>query len=192
MKQNGFAVLHNVLPPEMAETLHETIVELARTALFRIPRIGMDEDLRHKVLTNMSVDEFAKNINHDNLKDARYFIRNKTGLYCGTGTPEERNKRMRNLQGVQGLTLSSQMLDVYSHPYFATVLATLHASLKNALECKVLYFSKERCSLRSYKSAALETHIDEPIQPFKMSQVIVILGKRKAPTVCDMNTHESI
>lgn len=133
----------------MAETLHETIVELARTALFRIPRIGMDEDLRHNVLTNMSVNNFAKNINHDTLKNARYFIRNQTGLYGGTGTPEERKKRMRNLQGVQGvqgLTLSSQMLDVYSHPYFATVLATLHASLKNALECEVLYFSKERCS----------------------------------------------
>ena len=153
LKQNGFAVLHNVLPPEIAETLHETIVELARTALFRIPRIGMDEDLRHNVLTNMSVKKFAKNINHDTLKNARYFIRNQTGLYCGTGTPEEREKRMRNLQGVQGLTLSSQMLDVYSHPYFATVLATLHASLKNALKCKVLYFSKERCSLHSYGSA---------------------------------------
>lgn len=117
------------------------------------------------------------NVNHPLLKDARYFKRNDTALYCGMGSPEEQATRMKCLQGVQGLTLSSQMLDVYSHPYFAKVLVVLHPVLKEVLQCPLLYFHKERCSLRSVGSTELPPHIDEPIGRFKRKNV---LGKRKS------------
>ena len=163
LKENGFVVLPNALPDGMADTLHHTIVELVRTMMFRIPRVGMDDTLRQNVLTKMSTRRFAKKVNHELLKEARYFKRNDTAMYCGDGSRYDRAKRMKCLQGVQGLTLSSQMVDVYSHPYFATVLATLHPTLKKALEAPLLYYSKERCSLRSFGSAELAPHIDEPI-----------------------------
>ena len=165
LKENGFAVLVDVVTPEMASVLHETIVETVRTVLFRVPRTGMSANVREQAL-QCSSQKLAKRINAPPLKKARYFKTNSNDLYCGYDVPEEESRRMKNLQGVQGLTLSSQMVDVYAVPHFAEVLCAMHSKLKKALSTPVLYFDKERCSLRSYGSAPLEAHIDEPVRVY--------------------------
>lgn len=162
LAENSFAVLTDVVASDMASTLHEIIVETVRTVLFRVPRTGMSTSVQEQAL-QCSSRKLAKRINAPPLKKARYFKTNSNDLYCGYDVPEEESRRMKNLQGVQGLTLSSQMVDVYSVPYFAKVLCAMHSKLKKALGTPVLYFDKERCSLRSYGSAPLEAHIDEPV-----------------------------
>ena len=162
LAENGFAVLVDVVAPEMASALHYTIVETVRTVLFRVPRAGMSANVRKQAL-QCSSRQLAKQINTPLLKKARYFKTNSNDLYCGYDVPEEESQRMKNLQGVQGMTLSSQMVDVYAVPHFAEVLCAMHSKLKEALGTPVLYFGKERCSLRSFGSAPLEAHIDEPV-----------------------------
>jgi hypothetical protein len=122
----------------------------------------MCPELRTIVL-GWSADEFAQHLNEPVMKKAKYFKRGTVDLYCGYELSEDESRRMCNLQGVSGVTLSSQMVDAYSVPHFAYCLAQLHRHLKRSLGVSQLYFGKERCSLRSYMSAPLETHIDEPV-----------------------------
>ena len=169
LKENGFSVLNDIVEPDMASALNETIVEIVRTVLFRASRVGMSASVREQAL-QCSSQELARKINAEPLKRARYFKRNIQDLYCEYDVSEEQSRRMKNLQGVQGLTLSSQMVDVYAHPHFAEVLAAMHLKLKMALGMPLLYFDKERCSLRGPGSAPLEAHHDEPIQMYGVDE----------------------
>lgn len=154
----GYVMFENVLDSKMADKLHYKIVDIIRTVLFKIERQGMNEDVR-KTALQLSNDEFTKQINEPKFKKARYFKRNTTNMYCGFDIPDA---KMKNLQGVQGYTLKSQMIDIQSHPLFAKVLIQLHPLLEDKLGYPV-YFGKERCSLRSFGAANLDSHIDEPV-----------------------------
>jgi len=162
LRDNGFVVIPNVLPDEDALQLHHTITECARTILFRVPRKGMCSELQKKVL-QWSSHTFASQLNEPILKKARYFKNNTPDVFCGYDKNDAESRKMCNLQGVQGITLSSQMIDIYSHPFFAQCLIQIHPILQQALGTTAFYFGKERCSLRSYGSAPLEAHIDESI-----------------------------
>lgn len=162
LRQKGFVVIPNVLAEHDAQELHRVITECARTLLFRVPRVGMCSTLQQDVLS-WSLHRFASQLNSRPLKKARYFKRNTPDVFCGYDKSDTDSRKMCNLQGVQGITLSSQMIDIYSHPFFAYCLIQIYPVLKTIFNNKTFYFGKERCSLRSYGSAPLETHIDEPI-----------------------------
>lgn len=167
LRENGYVVIPNALPACTALQLHTVITECVRTVLFRIPRKGMSVDVQTGVL-EWSTETFAKRLNTIELNKARYFKRHSTELFCAytkdekDETADDSRKRIP-LQGVQGITLSSQMLDIYSHPFFAQCLIQIHPLVQRALGTRTFYFGKERCSIRSHGSASLETHIDTPV-----------------------------
>lgn len=154
----GYVVFESVLDSKMADKLHYEIVDIIRTVLFKIERRGMNKEIQRLAL-QLSDDEFAKQINEPKFKKARYFEHNTKNMYCGYDMSDA---KMKNLQGVQGYTLTSQMVDIQSHPLFAKVLIQLHPLLEEKLGYPV-YFGKERCSLRSFGAANLDSHIDKPV-----------------------------
>lgn len=158
LMEDGYLVMNDVLTPSTATKLHGAITDILRTILFEIPRQGMSQSVR-KYVRDLPPGQFEKIVNEPRLKKARYFKHRSTALWCDYDA--EDNRRMRALQGVPGYTLSSQMIDIQEAPAFSCALAEAHPAI-----CRVLgtvYFGKERCSLRSFGAAHLETHIDEPV-----------------------------
>lgn len=158
LRDHGMLTLDEAVSDHTAATLHATIVDIARTVYFDMPRRGMSADIRREALT-LDDMSFGQQINATRFKRARYCRRNSTDLYCGYETAD--SQRMRCLMGVQGLTLSSQMLDVFAHPVFARTLIEAHPRLKQFIGLKHLYLGKERCSLRGPGAAELPPHTDD-------------------------------
>jgi hypothetical protein len=75
---------------------------------------------------------------------------------------DDESRRMCNLQGVSGVTLSSQMVDAYSVPYFAYCLAqpppeAVAGGLSPVLRERAVQFAE------LHVHAAGDTRIDEPV-----------------------------
>ena len=156
LHNKGFIVLHNALPRQLVIKLSYTIKNIVRTVLFKLDRKGLTPEILHYV-GGLSDNKLAKRLNEPRLKRARYFKTNTIDCYRGY----EDKRELTCLQGVQGITLSSQMVDITAHPVFAEVCIALAPKL-NRLFRRQVYFGKERCSLRSSGALGLGPHIDDP------------------------------
>ena len=102
LRRNGFVVIKNLVHPNTAKVLHYKICEILRTALFRVPRKGMNAEVRKRAL-DMSLDRFALKINEPAFKRARYCKHKSMDLWTGYDDKTDAgSSRMRMLQGVPG------------------------------------------------------------------------------------------
>jgi hypothetical protein len=164
LRDQGMLTLDSAVSDGTLAAVHAAIVDVARTAYFEMPRRGMSAAIRQDVMQK-SDEAFALVLNAPRLKKSRYCGMNSTDLYCAYDAANDR--RMKCLMGVQGLTLSSQMLDVFSHPTFARALVEAHPRLKAFCGMEHIYYGRERCSLRAPGATELPPHTDDPFNDGK-------------------------
>lgn len=164
LAKKGYAVID--VDPHICQRMHSHIVHVTRTALFAEDRPGVDVALCNEV-AQLSDDAFLEDLfarvpKHvtTSMADMRYFKRNQWDVYTGG--------KMR--QGVQGLTNTSGMLDVFGSPVLANGMAALHETLRRAVMWKRLYFpsSSERVCVRGPGSLGLGWHTDGDMREARM------------------------
>ena len=162
--RQGYAVVD--VDPHVCRMMHDHIVHITRTVLFDTDRPGVDAALciEASQLSDEAFleDLFAREPKHvsTSMQDMRYFKRNAWDVYTGG--------KMR--QGVQGLTNTSGMLDVFESPVLANGMAAFHETLRQALMWERLYFpsSSERVCIRGKGSLGLGWHTDGDMREARM------------------------